>query len=600
MESASAGLSAAAFRRRLFAGLSGAVGAAPAVSMRRPGKAPLAAAEQPAAAAASDLPAAFPIAPDRVGWLQKATFGFSTPEDYDLLQLPGATVDAKWEAWVERQLAPASIADADCEARIGAAGFATLGKTLQQLWAQHYGDGANYYNRMLPVAETECATMIRAIYSKRQLFERVVNFWHDHFSVFGWEYDIGPIFTHYDRDVIRPNAFGNFRSLLEQVATSTAMQFYLDNYASRGADFNENYARELIELHTLGVGNYFGPGDPFSVECLDSLIHCPDSMPAGYVDNDVYEAAGALTGWTIKNGHWQYPGDNDGTFVYRSDWHDRRNKIFLGEYLPANQPAMQDGRMVFDRLVAHPGTARFVARKLCRRFVGDTPSQALVDAVAVQFNTHIAAPDQIARMLRTILLSAEFKTSWGTGMRRPFEVTMSALRGLGANFTPRPDNTSAWTTTERLVSHLQQAGHRSFAWSPPNGYPDRQTAWASTGSLAMTLKLLAWVPEMRVGNDGSSAFIADILAQTRAAIPDAAARTAPAIIGYWATRLLGYQPEPTVSVATAFLQQNAAANAPINIDEDVWNTGNLARHYTQQRLRTAVGMLLMSPDYFRR
>lgn len=581
----------------LSAGLVAAVPSRPA--MHRPDRGAME--PQPALDAPEQL-FATPSAPIR--WLTRATYGYSATARAELDALPGGSDDARWTAWVDQQLNPASIADADCDNRIAAAGYTTLGKSLSQLWSDHVVANPDYFTRILPTSETECATLIRVVYSRRQLFERITNFWHDHFSVYGWEYDIAPIFASYDRDVIRPNVFGNFRVMLEAVARSTAMQLYLDNYASRGAEFNENFARELLELHTLGVSSYFGPTDPFSVPCLGPTIqtdvHCAGSMPAGYVDNDVYEAAAALTGWSIRNGYWQYPTENDGSFVYRPEWHDRRNKIFIGHYLPPNQPAMQDGRDVFDRLVAHPGTARHIATKLCRRFVGDSPSAALVDAVADVFTANLQASDQIAKMLRVILLSSEFKDGWATGMRRPYEVTASAMRALGTQFTPRPDNTTAWTATERLINYLNQCGHRSFNWAPPNGYPDRQTAWASTGALAMTLRLLAWLPEMRVNNDSTSAFTADILGQTMAQFPTASTRTAPALIGWWCDRLLGYRPEPLYTQATAMLQQNAAASEAINIDSDAWNSGNLKAHYSQQRLRTAVGMLLMGPDYFRR
>lgn len=592
-----------ATRRSLMAALRAAIGhdeATLAVDMHRPGKSPINA--EPSADAPVSVAEVFAVPPDRVGWLHKATFGFSTAEDAAFLGLPGASMDAKWQVWLDQQLNPASITDTDCNSRLAAASYTTLSKTLGQLWNDHVRADPPYFTRMLPAAETECATIVRAIYSKRQLYERVVNFWHDHFSVFGFDYEIGPILPSYDRDVIRPNALGNFRVLLENVATSTAMQLYLDNYSSRGAEFNENYARELLELHTLGVANYFGPTPPFDVPCLTTDIHCPGTVPAGYVDNDVYEAAAALTGWTIKNGYWQYPNDNDGSFVYRADWHDRRNKIFMGLYIPPNnQPAMQDARTVFDRLVAHPATARHIATKMCRRFVGDAPSNALISAVAMDFSTYVNAPDQISRMLRTILSSTEFKTSWGGGMKRPFEVAMGGLRGLGANFAPKPDNTAAWTTTERFIWHMQLSGHRSFSWNPPNGYPDRQTAWASTGSLAMTWKMLAWLPEMRVdNNNGNSALISDTVAQTAGAFPTVATRTAASIVAYWFDRLLGYRPEPAYGVITNFLQQNATASEAIVITTDDWNGGNLKLHYTQQRLRTAVGMILMSADYFRR
>jgi len=590
-----------ASRRSLITALRAAIGLdlAAVADMHRPGKPAI-----DVSVTAPDSPpqTTYASPPDWVGWLGKATFGYNIGEATDFLALNGATSSAKWDTWLNQQLNPAALADTDCTNRLNAAGYTTLAKTLPQLWNDHVRLNPPYFTRMLPAAETECATIVRAVYSKRQLYERVVNFWHDHFSVFGFDYDIGPILPSYDRDVIRANAFGNFRVLLESVATSTAMQLYLDNYSSRGAEFNENYARELLELHTLGVANYFGPTPPFDVPCLTTDIHCPGTVPAGYVDNDVYEAAAALTGWTIKNGYWQYPNDNDGSFIYRADWHDRRNKIFMGLYIPPNnQPALQDGRTVFDRLVAHPATAKHIATKMCRRFVGDTPSAALISAVALDFSANISAPDQIAKMLRTILSSTEFKTSWGGGMKRPFEMAMGGLRGIAANFTPKPDDTNAWTTTERFVWHMQLSGHRSFYWNPPNGYPDRQSAWASTGSLAMTLKLLSWLPEMRVDNsNGASALLSDIPAHTNAVFPQASAPTATTMIGYWCDRILGYRPEPVMGVVTSFLRQNATATETINITTDAWDLNNLKFHYTQQRLRTAVGMILMSADNFRR
>lgn len=586
-------------RRDLLTG--GNASSAAVVSMRSPGSL-----ERHSVVSPDQQPDPnFAVPPNVARWLTKASYGYSAAAQAEFNALTGGSDDARWTSWVNQQLAPASISDVNCDNRIAAAAYTTLGKSLQQMWHDHVYVEPPYFTRLLPAAETEAATLIRAVYSRRQLFERATNFWHDHFSVLGWEYDIAPIFASYDRDVIRPNVFGNFRVMLEAVAKSTAMQLYLDQYASRGAEFNENYARELLELHTLGVANYFGPTDPFTVPCLGTPlrtnVHCDGTMPAGYVDNDVYEAAAALTGWSIKNGYWQYPNDDDGSFVYRPEWHDRRNKIFVGAYIPANQASMKDARDVFDRLCAHPGTARHIATKMCRRFVGDSPSTTLIDSVTDVFRSQINAPDQLAQMLRAILLSNEFKTTWGGGMRRPYDTMVSAMRGLGTDFTPQPDNNSSnWTTTERMISYLGQAGHRSFNWAPPNGYPDRQSAWASTGALAMSMKLLAWLPEMMKDYSATpQVFSADIVAMTQAQFP-AAARTAGAMIGWWCDRLLGYRPEPLYGVATSFLQQNATANEVIDLGTDDWDTSNLKKHYTQRRLRTAVGMLLMSPDFFRR
>ncbi len=550
----------------------------------------------PRSTTSSKPPAAF-------RWLGKASFGVA-PGDLSAFNALGGNDNARWAAWVSQQLDPATIADTACEARIVAAGYQTLGKTLPQLWADHHeGDPAWWY-RMLPQEEVEAASIVRAVYSRRQLYERMVGFWHNHFNVYSRDGNTAPVFVHYDRDVIRPHALGNFRNMLGQVARSTAMLYYLDNYDSRGANFNENYARELIELHTLGVENYFGPGDPFNVPCVNLSgheIHCPGDMPAGYVDNDIYEAAAALTGWTVKNGHWEFPNENDGTFIYRPGWHQHNNKIFLGLWMPANQPDMLDGEMVFDRLCQHPGTARHVAGKLCRHFVGESASASLIDSVAAVFAANLTASNQIALMLQTLLQSAEFKAAWDDGMKPPFRTCMSALRALDADFTPLPDNTNTWTTTESFLSALGQTGNRPFRWQPPNGYPDTMQAWASSGALAMTLRMLESLPDMRqVRGDDTSPYLADIVAQTKAAIPDPAQRTAGNIVNFWAGRLHGWQPQPLTGIAMAFMQQNAAANEPLDLDSEQWETGDLKNHYVQSRLRATVAMLLMSPDFLRR
>lgn len=598
-----------ASRRRLFAALFASAGAEstdPALAMRRPGRVGLRDPDLPIS------PDALTFPPAPVRWLTRATHGF-TQADLAAFQMLGSNDDARWTAWVAQQLDPAAIADSDCDARIASAGFTTLNKTLPQLWADHHSVTNNYFVRMLPASETDCATIIRQTYSKRQLHEIMAGFWHDHFSVFGWDYDGGPVFPQYDREVIRPNALGNFRTMLEAVAKSTTMMYYLDLYASTRDGPNENYARELLELHTLGVENYAGilsPDDPSL-----PIGTAADGQPVRlkYVDNDVYEAARALTGWTIKNAPWQFPADNDGTFIYRLNWHDPANKYFLNRYFAFNQNDNQaDGRKVFDILAAHPGTAHFVATKLCRRFVGDNPGSALVEQIATLFRNTRTAADQIAQVVAAILASTEFKTSWGTKMKRPAMSAISALRGLGADFTPVPDNTSAWTTTEEFISRVQQTGHRWFYWPTPNGYPDTQQAWSGSSALGMTFRLLARIPEMHATNgSNASPFVADVQTQTLAAFADPAQRSADNMIGYWCDRLYGYRPESTRTTVVDFLRQNAAANAALDIVSDdtsngqpahtgKWNANDLSKHYTIARLRTAVGLLLCSPEFLRR
>ena len=198
------------------------------------------------------LPSMDVIASNRLGFGPRPGF-------QDAFQALGATPQERLQAYVDQQLSYATVDDAACNARLAAACFTTLNKSLTQLWADHvYNNTQGWSYRMLPITESERATWIRAVYSQRQLFEVLVDFWHNHFNVHGWHSYAGPVFVHYDRDVIRAHALGNFRQMLEAVAKSTAMLYYLDNYLNQVGGFNENFARELLELHTMGAENYLG------------------------------------------------------------------------------------------------------------------------------------------------------------------------------------------------------------------------------------------------------------------------------------------------------------------------------------------------------
>jgi len=617
MASVAANPSFVASRRRLFTALfasAGVVGTDPALAMRRAGRTGIRDEDVPVSPDSSTFP------PDAVRWLTRATFGYSI---FDLIAFNalGATDDARWQAWIASQLAPSTIDDSACDTRIASAGFITLNKTANQLWTDHHEVTDNYYVRMLPVAESECATLIRQIYSQRQLNELMVDFWHDHFSVFGWDYDGGPMFVAMDRDAIRPNVFGNFRTMLQAAGESASMMYMLDLYASAAGHPNENYARELMELHTLGAENYAGIiRDPDNITNMELLGHFTawdgTEERLKYVDDDVYEAARALTGWTVSGSTWPYDpidGAPLGTFAYDDTNHDQAPKHILARYVDPYQ-GQGDGTLLFDMLAQHPGTAHFVAGKLCRRFVGDGPSPALVQSVADSLHLNWQAPDQIAQAMQIVLNSAEFKQGWGTKMKRPAMAAVGALRTLGADFTLKPDNTSTWTTTEEFVSRLQAAGQRLFYWPAPNGYPDVMQAWSSTGAMGMTLKLLPRLLEMHQnqGYDNTQPFLADVQAQSLAGFPNTNDRTASNLMGYWCDRILGYRPEPTHTVAVDFLRQNAAASDPLDIVTDgvnddgvpnhtgTWNINNLSQHYTIARLRTAIALVLCSPEFQRR
>lgn len=532
-----------------------------------------------------------PQPPFAVNVLGKMGFG-PRPGDIEAFNALGSTDGARLQAYVEQQLAPSSLPDPVVDAALANPALTTLTKSLTALWTDHHLGDPPYLTRVKPMRDLECATLIRALHSRRQLQEVLADFWHNHFNVYGWEFVVAPVVVHYDRDVIRPHLFGNFRAMLEAVARSTAMMYYLDNVENTAAGPNENWARELLELHTLGAEHYYGVIAP------DQVPRDPDGIPVGYVDNDVYEATRCFTGWSIRNGHWQFPSENDGTFVFRDTWHDRFSKYFLGLFLPANQ-GISDGQRVMDRLAAHPGTARHIARKLCRRLVGDNPSQSLVDQVANVFRTHWQAPDQLTRVYRTILLSAEFAQTWSGKVRRPVEQLVAGLRALGTSWYPVPPADWTWTVSQALLYTLQVAGQRPHNWAPPNGFPDRQSAWLGSGSLAMSWKLMAWLPNLReqfsTGN-----WLADVVTLTQNALP-AAQRSATQIVDWWLARLYGYAGDAgRRQVYIDFLRQNASPTEALDLGTDAWNGSDLKRHYTQSRLRTTVAMMLCAPEFLRR
>jgi uncharacterized protein (DUF1800 family) len=371
------------------------------------------------------------------------------------------------------------------------------------------------------MAELDASRILRAVYSERQLQEVMVDFWTNHFNVYAQKGADRWFLTSYDRDVIRPNALGNFRDLLEATAKSPAMLFYLDNFQSatpnaqmnrgmfrrpsndidnggqmrpggllggarmrdgeararRQAEvlrqqqqnqgqaaqpprpqpqrqrrgINENYARELMELHTLGV-------------------------EGGYTQKDVQEVARAFTGWTIyaPRGGGIYGEDGDsraGTFLFNPRMHDSGEKVVLGQKIPGGG-GVEDGERVLDILVRHPSTAKFIATKLCRRFVSDEPSPALVQRVADAFHK---SDGDIRATLRAIFSSPEFNSAEArrAKIKTPFELAVSTVRTLGAETDARP----------ALVQWVARMGEPLYGYQAPTGYPEVAEYWVNTGAL---------------------------------------------------------------------------------------------------------------------
>lgn len=466
------------------------------------------------AANQKDLPT---VASIEVIALNRMAFGIG-PGDLEAFQaLPGSSKMEKFRAFVERQLNPASIGDNECEARL--APLKTLGKNVEQLWREYYRgvpDGDKKYEIIFqPTNETKFATLLRAVYSKRQLQEVLADFWHNHFNISpDRDERIAPTFASWDREVIRKHLLGNFRQMLGAVAAHPAMLYYLDNASSNRAGPNENWSRELFELHTMGSENYLG------VKRQRDVQGYAQGQPVGYVDDDVYEATRAFTGWRV-NDNKDEPGMNDsGTFHFHAPGHDRFQKTVLGRYLPPDQAPTKDGNDVLDALAEHPGTARYISRKLARRLISDNPPQSVIDQAAKVFMEQAKAPDQLKQVVRSILLSDAFAQTWGQKIKRPFEGYVSMLRATNAQLNPDKAGDIMW--------QLWQLGQPLFGRIPPDGYPDYREAWSGTSSL---LERWRWAQGLS-GDWWGEAIKSEVVKQTPTRKPKE-------VLTFWSSRVLG-------------------------------------------------------------
>ena len=509
--------------------------------------------EQIAAAAldagAPELPSVAAIA------LTRMAFG-PTPADWAAFQALGDTDEARLTAYVDQQLNPAAMDDAACDAKIAEQGFVTLTKTADQIWADHV---VGEQGRSLPAQETERATFLRAVYSKRQLQEVLADYWHNHFNTYAWDYWTGPAFVHFDRDVIRKHMFGNFRTMVEAVAQSPAMLFYLDNQSNSGDRPNENYARELHELHIMGAENYFG------VRSIDDpIIKDGDGNRLGYVDSDVYGATTCFTGWRVNEDTGRFEFDESAHFPY--------TKIVLGKVLPEFQ-GVKDGKDVLDLLAYHPASARYICRRICRRLISDNPPESLVQAAADVFVANKSAPDQLKRVYRTILLSPEFRTTWGEKIKRPFEFSVSLLRALQANFVP--EDSFFWS--------YDSIGQPLFSWRPPNGYPDDRGAW--TGTMPMLQRwrhanwLFGWTIDGGEGGIDIDRINPESQTHTYLATPNE-------LVSFWSQRILGRSlPSNERQPIVDFMASGRNPDFDLPADQ------------IKERLRQMVVLICLSPSF---
>ena len=426
--------------------------------------------------------------------LSRITFG-PRPGDLEKVRAMGT------RAFLERQLHPERIDDSAVEARVAV--LPTLSMTPSELVEAFppprlaraarapemdqasMSDPARPRSILIELGREE---VWRAVYGERQLEEVMVQFWMNHFNIFAPKGADKWLVTSFERDTIRPHALGNFEGLLVATAKSPAMLFYLDNWLSaarqpsRGGAFargrrknglNENYARELMELHTLGVDG-------------------------GYTQEDVTEVARVFTGWTFERPRRQ------AGFVFDRRIHDDGEKVVLGNRIAAGG-GVDDGLRVLALLAHHPSTARLISRKLCQRFVADEPPSRLVERTSQRF---LDTRGDLRAVLATILDSPEFQSeaAYRCKMKSPIELMASALRALEAE-------TDAGLP---ILFFIGRMGQPMLQYQAPTGFPDRAATWINPAGLLMRMKFAAALATGRiVGTTVEAERAARLLAEGR-------------------------------------------------------------------------------------
>ncbi len=361
--------------------------------------------------------------------LNRCTFGFRESEYQRALSLG-------YTAWLQEQINYTAIDTSALEASLATA-YPKTTWTAAQLITDAKATGSPG----AAARELTAATLQRQLHSPRQLFEVMVEFWTNHFNITASATPENYYKVVDDRDTVRAHAMSSFPAMLKASARSLAMQYYLDNVSNTKNGPNENYARELMELHSLGV-------------------------TGGYTETDVKEVARCFTGWTVVGGSTNTPA-----FSFVASRHDTGTKTVLGNTIPAGR-GIEDGDDVLNILANHPSTAKYIARKLCVRFIGDTPENSIIDQVAAAYTS---SSGNIAAMLWTIFGSAEFMASYDRKVRRPVEFVIGALRVL--------EPTMSGEYLSRISTPISTMGHTPFQWPAPNGYPDSLGYWINTGGM---------------------------------------------------------------------------------------------------------------------
>lgn len=506
----------------------------------------------------------------------------------------GSSLSTRTKAWVNSQLnVPANKRLTDIGPIISPLtgstnAYRTLGLTLRQEWDRYYRRKPPYekVNSRRPMYEREALTLVRNVYSRYQLFERLAYFWHNHFNVYIDGNRASYALWGTWNDTIREGVLGNFYELLVNTAEHPAMLVYLDNYINTRQDPNENYAREVFELHTLGAMNYYGVKSQDKVPKYTSKDGVPPEWighPKGYVDDDVYEAARILTGWTFD--HYKKDSNENyidtGQFYFNEDKADDDQKYILGhrylargrddhgDYTHARFGSTSDsalqkqGKHLLWKLATHPGTAKYIAWKLVRHFLDDNADKHsdVINAVAKTFLSNVDKPDQLKRCYLTLFNHPKMysRTYWGNKKAPPTEMIMQACRTMGCkrifrDYKPSETYESSLgyqaSQSKNICIRLNTIGNRQWFWTPPDGFPEEAKYWLSANSLIMTSRYinLLHVYEGYLDNASTSdddEAILTVYAETLKAFPDVSKQTPEALVKYWATRIWGFTPSAT-------------------------------------------------------
>ena len=537
----------------------------------------------------------------------------------------GGTDDARLTAFVDEQLNPTrdgngDVTDPDVDARLANPAYETLTKNFDQLWTDYEVNGAlsgQPYIRDYPIREGERAVFVRAIYARWQLVEQLADFWHNHFNIYGYDRYAAPTWTSWDRDVIRKNMLGNFRTMLQKTFESPAMLYFLDNYINRAPSFNENYAREICELHTLGAINYLGPELQQADVPLIPAGEDGAGWPVGYVDADVYEMARALTGWTFGNG--QNGTSYDGHPAFITAWHDIGQKTVLGAFVPANTPPPTEIATFLDRIAKHPGTGRHIVLKLAQRFLGEDPPQAVIDNAAHVFFQNVDAPDQLKQTLRALLLfdggPGSFRDigNFANKVKRPFETVVSGLRAISLDYTFRRNIDNESQSSDTFMDRFRRTGERPFDWRAPNGFPDASSDWMGSTAFVHAWRTIDWTIDEGTGTDQTPlAHVLDITLNEFSADPNQ--HTPNKLANFWLTRAFGWVPDATNGWVGTDLHTKVRDFMCRNTDTlNMWppdagiGTGaagntlgigtNSSPNYWYNRLRGMIDVILFSPQF---